>query len=145
MTNKPPEKRIHEFELTVRTIEDILPEMSTSALQKWKGIVDSLQAKINKELTNTCLHTCKICFLQEWGYRDELPSFWYKKGDAEICFQHEHKDAEKLLKDAGHDVDAFFPPEESPPSLEALKVQMDNLPPQKTQQEETLDELMDLL
>lgn len=145
MTNKPPEKRMNELELTLRTIDDLLPELPTSALKKWKAIIYTLEAKIDEELKNTCLHQCRICFFSEYGYRDELPSFWYKKGDAEICFQHEYKDAEKLLKDAGYETDAFFPPEVENPSIDALKVTMDNLPEKPSEQEETLEELMSLL
>lgn len=143
MTNKPPEKRMHEFVLTVRTIEDLLPLMPTSGLQDWKGVLTSVLLKIDKELTNTCLHTCKVCFFQEWGYRDELPSFWYKKGSAEICFKHEYKDAEKLLKDAGYEEDAFFPEEIQPVTVEGLKVHMEkNLPPPKSETEQTYDDLL---
>ena len=134
-----------DLELTVRTIEEMLPDMPTAGLQKWKGILQSALIKIDKELTATCLHTCRICFHEEWGYRDELPSMWYKKGDAEICFQHEYDKAEQLLKDAGYEVDAFFPPEIPPVTVEGLKVVMDHLPPPKTEEEDTLEELLDLL
>lgn len=142
---EPNPRKMHEFELTVRTIDDMLPDMPTKRLQEWQGVLRSALVKVEKELTSTYLHTCKICFFQEYGYRDELPSFWYRKGEAEICFQHEYDQAEKLLKEAGHEVDAFFPPEAAPPSVDALKVQMDNLPPPKSEQDQAYDELMALL
>jgi hypothetical protein len=140
-----PQKKINELELTVRTIDEMLPDMPTKALQKWQGILRTALLKVEKELTATYQHTCKICFFQEYGYRDELPSFWYKKGDATICFKHEYKDSEKLLKDAGYEVDAFFPPEIPAPSVEGLKVTMDHLPPPKTETDHTLEELMELI
>lgn len=133
-----------DLELAVRAIDDMLPEMPTPALQKWQAILKTALIKVEKELTNSCLHTCRICFLEEWGYRDELPSSWYKKGDAEICFQHEYNQAEKLLKDAGYEVDAFFPPEIPPVTVGGLKVAMDHLP-EKKPEDETFKELMDLL
>lgn len=132
-------------ELTVRSIENWLPDMSTKQIQKWKGIFEGALAKINKELTATLIHTCTICFYQEAGYRDELPSGWYQKGDAECCFQHEYNEAEKLLKEAGREVDAFFPPEIPASSVESLTLRMDNLPPPATEKEQTLDELMAIL
>lgn len=137
--------QINDLELAVRTIDNMLPDMPTKSLQKWQGILRTALIKIEKELTNTYEHTCKICFFQEYGYRDELPSFWYKKGEAEICFNHEYKDAERLLKEAGYEVDAFFPEEEQPVTLEGLKLTMDRLPPAKTEKDHTLDELMDLI
>lgn len=139
-----PQKKINDLELAVRVIDEMLPDMPTKALQKWQGILGTALAKVNKELTASHLHTCKICFFQEWGYRDELPSMWYRKGDAEICFQHEYAQAEKLLKEAGHEVDAFFPPEVPEVTPEALKVTMDHLPV-KNEKDDTLEELMDLL
>jgi hypothetical protein len=132
-------------ELAIRTIDGLIPQMSTAQIQKWKGVLSSALAKIDKELTATHLHTCKICFYQEWGYRDELPSAWYQKGEAEICFQHEYNEAEKLLKEAGFVDDAFFPPEIPSPTVGGLTVAMDNLPEKATQTEQTLEELMDLL
>lgn len=144
MTNKPQEQRIHEFELTVRTIDDMLPDLPTKSLQKWQAILHTSLIKINKELTNTYLHTCKICFFQEYGYRDELPASWYKKGGAEICFQHEYDKAEQLLKDAGYEEDASSETEIPAISVEALNVQMKNTP-EPTEEENTLKELMDLL
>lgn len=139
------QRKINDLELAVRTIDDMLPDMPTKSLQKWQGIMRTTLLKIEKELTNTYQHTCKICFFQEWGYRDELPSQWYKKGDAEVCFQHEYAASEKLLKDAGYEVDAFFPPEIPAPTLEGLKVTMSHLPPAKTEVDHTLDELMAMI
>lgn len=146
MTNKPPEKRMHEFELTVRTIEDLLPDMPTKNLRKWKSIIHTIDLKIDEELKSTTLHQCNICFFQEWGYRDELPSFWYKKGNAIVCFQHEYDQAERLLKEAGYEDDADGQLDIPNPSADNLMVHMEkNLPPPKNEQEQTLDELMDLL
>lgn len=136
------QRKINDLELAVRTIDDMLPDMPTPALQKWQGILRSALIKVEKELTNTMLHTCQICFFQEYGYRDELPSAWYKKGDAHICFQHEYAESEKLLKEAGHEVDAFFPPEIPEVTVESLKVTMDNLPPAKTETEQSYEELL---
>lgn len=136
------QKRVNYLELTVRTIDDMLPDMPTPALQKWQAILHTALVKVEKELTATYLHTCTICFLQEYGYRDELPSAWYKKGDAEICFQHDYDQAEQLLKEAGHPVDAFFPPESPGISVDALRVTMDNLPPAPAQKDQTYEELL---
>lgn len=145
MNDKYTQKKVNELELTVRTIEEMLPEMPTVSLQKWHSIFKTAMLKVEKEMTASCLHTCRICFREEWGYRDELPSHWYIKGSAEICFEHDYNQAEKLLKDAGFVDDAFFPPEVPVVTLEALKVTMDHLPPPPTQAEQTLEELMDLL
>lgn len=134
-----------ELELTVRAIDEMIPDLPTVQLQKWQGILQTALLKVEKELTATHLHTCVLCFSKEWGYRDELPSAWYKKGDAEICFQHEYEESEKLLKEAGHEVDAFLPPEMTAPSVESLKVTMNNLPSPAIENEQTLEELMDLL
>lgn len=134
-----------DLELTVRTIEDMLPDLPTAGLEKWQGILRTALLKVEKELTASCLHVCKICFLEEWGYRNELPSHWYKKGNAEICFKHEYAESEKLLKDAGYKDDAFFPPEIPEITKGALGVTMNNLPPPPTEADQTLKELMDLL
>jgi hypothetical protein len=139
------ERKINDLELAVRTIDDMLPDIPTAGLQRWQGILSGTLAKIEKELTATMLHTCRICFFQEYGYRDELPSAWYKKGDAHICFQHEYAESEKLLKDAGHDVDAFFPVEVPDISVGALQVTSNSLPPPKKEYDHTLEELMDLI
>lgn len=140
--NKVPQKRINDLELTVRTIEDMLPEMPTKQLQKWQGIFRTALLKTERELTATSLHTCALCFSQEWGYRDDLPTSWFQKGDSEICFNHTYEDAEKQLKAMGNHDDAFFPPEHSPVTVESLKVQMEQLPPPKTEEEHTYEELM---
>ena len=139
------EKRMGNFEFTVRHIPELLPDMPTSRLRDWKAILQTALAHVDKELTSTCLHTCRICFMEEWGYRDELPSFWYYKGDAEICFNHEYKDAEKLLKDAGYEVDAFFPPDVPNVSVDALELQMKNLPPAPSQTDQAYQDLLDEL
>lgn len=141
----PDKKKINDLELTVRTIEEIIPDMPTSNLQKWRSIFHTALLKIDKELTSSCLHTCRICFREEWGYRDELPSMWYKKGNAEICFDHEYEKAEQLLKDAGYTEDAEEPVEIQPVTVEGLKVVMEHLPPPPSEQEQTLEELMELI
>jgi hypothetical protein len=138
-------RKINDLELAIRTVDDMLPELSTEQLQKWKGILTGALTKIDKELVATHLHTCQICFLQEWGYRDEMPSAWFRKGGAEICFQHDYVESEKLLKEAGFEVDAFFPVEVFTPSLGSLKILSEQLPPPKTETEHTLDELMALI
>ena len=137
-----PQKKINELEITVRTIEEMLPDLPTKQLQKWYAIFHTALAKIEKEKKATSLHTCALCFHQEWGYRDDLPVSWYKKGDAEICFQHEYADAEKELKAMGKSTDAFFPPEDAPVTVEGLKVVMEHLPPPKTEVDQTYDELL---
>lgn len=137
--------KINELELAVRTIEEMLPDMPTASLQKWQGIFKSALAKVEKEMTTTYLHTCHICFFQEYGYRDESPSAWYRKGDAEICFQHDYSQAERLLKEAGREVDAFFPPETATPSVKSLAVMMEDLPPPPEKHEQSLEELMALI
>lgn len=140
------QRKINDLELTVRTIQEMLPELSTTQLQKWYSIGRTFLAHVEQEMKATTLHVCRICFFEEWGYRDDLPVSWYKKGEAEICFQHEYDQAEKLLKEAGYEVDAFFPPEQARITPEGLKVHMEkNLPPEKTEEEQTLDELMDLV
>jgi len=85
-----------DLERTVRTIEEMLPRLSTSRLQKWKGILTTALIKINRELEAVQEHTCSICLFKEYGYRDELPVGWHKKGDSIICFNHE--DAEIKAK-----------------------------------------------
>ena len=141
-----PQKKINDLELTVRTIEEMLPDLPTKQLQKWQGIFKTALLKTEKELTAVSLHTCALCFFEEWGYRDDLPVSWYKKGDAEICFSHSYEDAEKELKAQKRDTDAFFPPEQAAVTVEGLKVHMDkNLPPPATEAEQTLEELMDLI
>jgi len=145
MTNSKPD-RMGNFEFTVRTIPELFPEMTTAQLQKWHGILRTTQLKLEEELKSTALHTCRICFLEEWGYRDDLPVSWYKKGEAEICFSHDYETAETLLRDAGYTEDAEEIPEQAPVTVEGLTVHMDkNLPPPATETERTLEELMDIL
>lgn len=137
--------KVNELELTVRSIEDMLPDLSTERLEKWYAIFHTALAKVKKEMEATCLNTCQICFFQEYGYRNEIPSLWYQKGSAIICFQHEYADAERLLKEAGRETDAFLPPDIATPSVESLKVRMDNLPPPPPEEDKTLEELMALI
>lgn len=132
------------LELAIRTIEEDLPAMSTPAVQKWHTILKMALLKTERELTASRIHRCKICFLEESGYRNELPPGWYIKGDAEVCFQHDYKDAERLLKEAGYEDDAFFPPEIPTPSIDALKLHMDTLPEPPSELDNTLDELMSI-
>jgi len=109
-------------ELTVRTIETMLPQISTAQLHKWKAIFTTAVLKIDRELESLHIHTCTICFLQEYGWRNELPVSWFQKGDAEICFQHDYNAVDALLEDAEP-----FPDKE----LETV--------------DKTLEELMDLI
>lgn len=140
------QRKINDLELTVRTIQEMLPELPTSQLQKWYGIGRTFLAHVEQEMKAVSLHTCALCFFEEWGYRDDLPVSWYKKGDAEICFSHSYEDAEKELKAQKRDTDAFFPPEQGAITPEGLKVHMEkNLPPPATEAEQTLEELMDLI
>ncbi len=137
-----PQRKINDLELTVRTIVEMLPDLPTKQLQKWQGIFRTALLKTEKELTATSLHTCVLCFHQEWGYRDDLPASWYQKGEAEICFAHEYAEAEKELKAMGDDTNAFFPPEIPAPTVEGLKVAMEHLPPPKDETDQTYDDLL---
>lgn len=141
-----PQKKINELELTIRTIKEMLPDLSTEQLHKWYAIGTTFIAHVEQEMKATALHTCVLCFFQEWGYRDDLPMSWFQKGDAEICFAHSYEEAEKELKAMNRDTDAFLPPDVAPITVETLKTHMDkNLPPPATEVEQTVDELMALL
>lgn len=113
---------MNDLELAVRTIEDMLPQMPTKGLQKWRGILETALAKVETELNATALHVCGVCLLEEFGYRTELPTGWREHGDLIICFHHEDADVAALLEEA----------------LEA-----DRVDPVDTEQ--TLDELMALI
>lgn len=91
--------KINNLELTVRTIESILPDMPTKSLKKWKGILETALTKIDAELTAVAEHACSVCLLKEFGYRDELPVGWREKGDLVICFNHEDAEIAKVIKD----------------------------------------------
>lgn len=144
--NKVPQKKINDLELTVRTIEEMLPDMPTSGLEKWYAIFRSALAKVEQEMKATMLHTCKLCFFQEYGYRDELPSGWFGKGDSHVCFQHSFEDAAKELKAMGEETDAFLPPDIPPVTVGGLKVHMEkNLPPPPSEVDKDLDELMAMI
>jgi hypothetical protein len=111
-----------DLELAVRTIENILPDMPTKGLQKWKGILETALVKIEAELCAVAEHTCSVCFFKEFGYRDELPIAWREKGDIKICFNHEDAQVADMLK-KGIEAEA----------------------PEPVNTEETIDELMALL
>lgn len=111
-----------DLELAVRTIEDILPEMPTKGLQKWKGILTTALLKIEAELGAVQEHVCTVCLFKEFGYRTELPVGWREKGDLVICFNHE--DAE---------------------IAEAMQKSLDADRPEPINAEKTLDELMAIL
>lgn len=113
---------MNELELAVRTIENILPDMPTKSLQKWKGILETALVKIEAELCAVAEHTCSVCFFKEFGYRDELPVGWREKGDIKICFSHEDAEVADTLQKA----------------LEADT-------PEPVHTEQTLEELMSLL
>jgi len=91
---------LNDLELAVRTIEDILPEMPTAGLQKWKGILTTALVKIEAELCAVAEHTCSVCLFKEFGYRDEMPIAWREKGDIKICFNHEDAEVAATLKKA---------------------------------------------
>ena len=113
---------MNDLELAVRTIEDILPEMPTKGLQKWRGILTSAVLKIDAELGSTQMNTCDVCGFQEYGFRTELPVAWREKGDLVICFKHEDKEIADALEKA----------------LEADK-------PEPIDTEKSLDELMSMI
>lgn len=114
---------MHDFELAVRSVEEILPQMPTKGLHKWKGILTTALLKIDTELQSTHEHTCDICLFKEYGYRTELPMNWREKGDLVICFNHEDNEiADELQK-----------------SLDADKETQD------ATAEQSLEELMDLV
>lgn len=92
--------QINDLELAVRTIEDILPEMPTKGLQKWKGILTTALVKIEAELETVAEHTCGVCLFKEFGYRTELPVGWRERGDLTICFKHEDNEIAEALKAA---------------------------------------------
>lgn len=112
-----------DLELAVRTIEELLPDMPTKAIQKWLGILNTAAVKCEQELASTMMHRCGVCGSEEYGYRTEMPVGWREKGDLVICFNHEDDEVAKLLKEA-----IATDTEES-----------------ETNAEETLDELMALI
>lgn len=89
-----------DLELAVRTIENIIPDMPTKGLQKWKGILETALVKIESELCAVAEHTCSVCLFSEFGYRDEMPVAWREKGDIKICFNHEDAEVAAELKKA---------------------------------------------
>lgn len=84
-----------DLELTVRTIDGMLPDMPTKSLQKWHAILSTTLLKIEAELHAVSEHVCSICLFKEFGYRNELPIGWQKKDDVEICFMHDNGDIPK--------------------------------------------------
>ena len=94
---------MNDLELAVRTIEDILPEMPTKGLQKWKGILTTALTKIEAELEAVQEHICGVCLFKEFGYRTELPVGWREHGDLIICFGHEDAEIAKVLTKALED------------------------------------------
>lgn len=113
---------MNELELAVRTIEEILPDIPTKGLQKWKGILTTALIKIDAELESVKEHACGVCLFKEFGYRTELPIGWREKGDLIICWHHEDTEiADQLSK--------------------ALKADE----PEPVDTEQTLDELMALV
>lgn len=90
---------MNELELAVRTIDGNLEQLPTKSLHKWRSILETTIAKIDRELDSGQMHTCGVCGFEEYGFRTELPVAWREKGDLVICFQHEDKDiAEQLEK-----------------------------------------------
>ena len=91
---------MNDLELAVRTIEDILPDMSTQKLQKWKAILTTALIKVNAELEAVSEHVCGVCLSKEYGYRMELPVGWRERGDLIICFQHEDAEVARAMEEA---------------------------------------------
>lgn len=114
---------MHDFELAVRSVEEILPQMPTNRLHKWKGILTTALLKVDAELQRTHEHTCGVCLFREYGYRLELPVGWREKGDLVICFNHEDNEIADALQK----------------SLDADKEYQD------ATAEQSLEELMDLV
>lgn len=107
-----------DLELAVRTIENIIPDMPTKGLQKWKGILTTALVKIEAELEAVAEHTCGVCLFKEFGYRQELPVGWRERGDLVICFNHEDNEVAEALQKA---VDADKPePVDTEKTLEEL-------------------------
>ncbi len=113
---------MNDLELAVRTIEDILPDMPTKGLQKWKGILTTALIKIEAELNTVAEHTCDVCLAKEFGYRTELPVGWRDRGDLTICFNHEDNEVADMLKKG-----------------------LERETPKPVDKEKTLDELMNLI
>jgi len=111
-----------DLELAVRTIENILPDMPTKAIQKWLAILNTAAVKCEAELNSTKMHRCGVCGFEEYGYRTELPIAWREHGDLTICWNHE--DAEVA---------------------EEMQKAMDADKPDPVDTEETLDELLALI
>jgi hypothetical protein len=91
---------VTDLELAVRTIENILPDMPTKAIQKWLGILNTAAVKCEQELASTMMHRCGVCGTEEYGYRTEMPVGWREKGDLVICFNHEDNEIAELLAKA---------------------------------------------
>lgn len=91
---------MNDLELAVRTIENILPDMPTERVQKWKGILETALVKVDAELESVAEHTCSICASKEFGYRTELPAGWRERGDLIICFQHEDTEIAEAIETA---------------------------------------------
>lgn len=109
---------MNDLELAVRTIENIIPDMPTKGLQKWKGILTTALVKIEAELEAVAEHTCGVCLFKEFGYRQELPVGWRERGDLVICFNHEDNEVAEALQKA---VDADKPePVDTEKTLEEL-------------------------
>lgn len=87
-----------ELELAVRTIEDIIPDMPTKGLEKWKGILTTALVKIEAELEAVAEHVCGVCLYKEFGYRKELPVGWRERGDLTICWDHKDSEVGDMLQ-----------------------------------------------
>lgn len=91
---------MNDLELAVRTIENILSDIPTKGLEKWKGILETTLLKIDTELSAVAEHVCSVCMSKEFGYRKELPVGWRSRGDIIICFQHEDDEIANVLQKA---------------------------------------------
>lgn len=113
---------MNDLELAVRTVEDILPDMPTKGLYKWKGILESAIAKIDRELDSAQMHACGVCGFEEYGHRTELPVGWRERGDLVLCFKHEDKEIAEILEKA---IEADKPePVDTEDTLEELMAQL---------------------
>lgn len=111
---------MNDLELAVRTIDEHAPQMSTEALQKWHSILRTALIKVEKELTAGAFHTCDMCFMQECGYRDEMPIAWHRVDGVIACFQHEYADVKKYAAEQNADEPFDSAPKSTEDSLEDL-------------------------
>lgn len=88
---------MNDLDVIVRNLEHIMPEMSNDQLHRCKSLFTTGLAKVDNELQSTSLHTCHLCFFQEYGYREELPIAWQEYMGVEACFSHEYDDVKAFF------------------------------------------------